>query len=108
MMRDLVPWSLIYGEQNKQHDSEIKKLKDELKHISRAIVRRFLLCCIVDLKNRNSDVWSDWKLVKKHLTIQDLNIVESDLLKELVFPSHAYDIRLKANLLEKDLDSGGT
>ena len=105
MMRDLVPWCLIYGEQNKQHDVEIKNLKEELRNIARVIVRRFLICNIIDLNNQNSHVWSDWKLVKKHLTIKDLNIVESDLLEELVFPSYAYDIRLKANLLEKDLDS---
>ena len=102
-MQDILPWCLIFGEQNKKHDLEIKTLKDEINKIARRIVRRFLVCCLVDLRNRDSDVWSDWRAVKQHLTLQDLLSVEADLLKELVFPSYAYDIRLRVELLEKDL-----
>lgn len=104
-MQDILPWCLIFGEQNKKHDLEIKNLKDEINKISRLIVRQFLICCLVDLNNRDSNVWSDWRAVKHHVSLQDILSVEADLLKELVFPSYAYEIRLKAGLLEKDLKS---
>ena len=107
-MKDILPWSLIYGEQNKKHDVEIKNLKEELNKIARLIVRQFLVCCLVDLNNPNSDAWSNWRAVKQHLTLKDLLSVEADLLKDLVFPSYAYDIRFRVGLLEKDLISATT
>lgn len=114
-IRDILPWSLVYGAQNEQHSKELKalevrctELEVEVKELSCMAVRRFLLSSLVDFANRGSNAWKDWRRVKKNITADDIKDVEAQVCRDLPgetpwFSSYIPEMRFRAQSLRADL-----
>lgn len=79
--KDVVPWSLIYGEQNKKHTAEIEQLQRSLDierqknlHLSLHILEDILCCSTHDFNNtdKTSCVWRHWSAIMYNITPRDV------------------------------------
>jgi hypothetical protein len=70
-MEDVVPWSIIYGEQNRRHKEEIDTLKEEL---VKMVIETHLQDCIVHKKTKDKKTKD--KITKRGGSKEDdLNVV---------------------------------
>lgn len=79
--RDIIPWSIIYGEQNKRHSEEIQKLQ-ELIDSERQKTQKFTMCILENILQcsphdfNNDDqtygVWIQWNTIMYDITSIDI------------------------------------
>lgn len=86
-MRDLVPWSIIYGVQNERHAREIQAKTEEC--ITAQTQATVLACMILKMMlntssgewgNSNSEIWRYWDVVKKHITPDQIDDTVATML----------------------------
>jgi transcriptional regulator CtsR len=112
-MRDLVPWSIIYGAQNERHSREMEAKNEEcttaqnLAHtLAHMVLSMMLNTASVEWQDRNSEIWRYWDVVKKHVTTEQIdNIVASMLSNHRKILNERYPTMVEAfmNLFEMDI-----
>lgn len=88
-IRDLVPWSLVYGAQNERHDDEMSAMKHKIYELEQALnkmcihdVKKILLSCPLDFNDKTSGIWSNLELIKTRLTLADIRSILGELIAE--------------------------
>lgn len=84
-MRDLVPWSIIYGAQNERHAQEIINIYTQHRKDVHLMV-----CTILEtffstqsFYQPLTKLWTGvWPLIRDHVDVADINALEETYLKE--------------------------
>lgn len=93
-LKDIVPWSLIFGIQNERH-------ANELQNMTLVLLEVCLDSSICDFNNTKSSLWRRlWPLIHKNISIKDIDACIVKMMKDVLHEHPSF-----INLYQKELQA---